>query len=90
MVNETVEQFLARGGKVTRVETGVRAIADDRSIYDAIRAGTRVAADSVMELRLSERRAERRAESYGAARLGGMSVADSLDSADDSVQGIES
>ena len=86
MVNETVEQFLARGGKVTRVETGVRAIADDRSIYDAMRAGTRVAADSVMKSRLSERRAE----SYGAARLGGMSVADSLDSADDSVQGIES
>ena len=36
MKNETVEDFLARGGKVTRVEPGVASM-DGKGIYRAVR-----------------------------------------------------
>jgi hypothetical protein len=40
-------EFAARGGKATVVESGVRAIESDRTIYAAMREGKRAGADSV-------------------------------------------
>ena len=40
-------EFAARGGKATVVESGVRAIESDRTIYAAMREGKRAVADSV-------------------------------------------
>jgi hypothetical protein len=39
--------FAAKGGQVTRVESGVRAIESDRKIYAAMREGKRAVADAV-------------------------------------------
>lgn len=39
--------FAAKGGQVTRVESGVRAIESDRKIYAAMRDGKRAVADAV-------------------------------------------
>lgn len=39
--------FAAKGGKVAVIESGVRAIESDRSIYAAMREGKRAVADAV-------------------------------------------
>lgn len=72
-------EFAARGGKVTRVDEGARAIESDRKIYAAMRNGTRAAADAVEISRASEDRFERQQEAYRAARFDGWSQADALD-----------
>lgn len=72
-------EFAARGGNVTRVETGARAIESDRAIYRAMREGTRVAADAVEISRASEARWERQQEAYRSAKYDGWSDADALD-----------
>ena len=75
-------EFAARGGKVTRVEQGERAIESDRKIYAAMRNGTRVAADAVNIARVSEERWYRQQEAFLAAVHGGWSQADALDYAE--------
>ncbi len=71
--------FAAKGGQVTRVESGVRAIESDRKIYAAMREGKRAAADSVQESRKSESRHETMIGAYHAARAMGWSHEDSLE-----------
>lgn len=41
-------EFAARGGKATVVAQGERAIESDRTIYKAMREGTRAVADAVV------------------------------------------
>jgi len=72
-------EFAARGGQVTRVAAGTRAIESDRAIYRAMREGGRVAADAVEMARASEARFERQQEAYRAARFDGWSQSDALD-----------
>ena len=66
-------QFAARGGKATVVESGVRAIESDKTIYAAMRNGKRASADSVREARKSESRHETMIGAYHAARAMGWS-----------------
>lgn len=75
-------EFAARGGKVTRVEQGERAIESDRAIYTAMRNGTRVAADAVNLARVSEARWERQQDAFRAAIHSGWSQSDALDYAE--------
>lgn len=72
-------EFAARGGKVTRVEQGERAIESDRKIYAAMRNGTRAAADAVDLAHASEARWERQQEAFRAAIHSGWSQSDALD-----------
>lgn len=65
--------FAAKGGQVTRVESGVRAIESDRKIYTAMREGKRASADSVRESRASESRHETMIGAYHAAKAMGWS-----------------
>jgi hypothetical protein len=78
-------EFAARGGKVTRVESGARAIESDRAIYRAMREGGRVAADAVRESRDSEALSERKQEAYRAARFDGWSQSAALEYANEAV-----
>jgi hypothetical protein len=78
-------EFAARGGKVTRVESGTRAIESDRAIYRAMREGGRVAADAVQAARDSESLYERQQEAYRAARFDGWSQAAALDYSQEAV-----
>ena len=71
--------FAAKGGQVTRVDAGVRAIESDRTIYAAMREGKRAAADSVRESRKSESRHETMIGAYHAARAMGWSHSDALE-----------
>jgi hypothetical protein len=57
-------EFAARGGKPTVVESGVRAIESDRTIYRAMREGGKAAADMVAAARNAERREERAQEAF--------------------------
>ena len=66
-------QFAAKGGKATVVESGVRAIESDRTIYAAMREGVRASADAVRESRQSESRQETMIGAYHAARAMGWS-----------------
>ena len=72
-------QFAARGGKVTVVETGLRAIESDRAIYRAIRDGGLVASDAVESARASEARWERQQDAFRAAKYDGWTDADAFD-----------
>jgi hypothetical protein len=74
--------FLAKGGAVTRVESGVRAIESDRTIYAAMREGKRAAADSVAMTRASESRWEAQVGAYHAAKADGWSDDAARDYAD--------
>ena len=65
--------FAAKGGKATVVESGVRAIESDRTIYAAMRAGKRAVADSVRESHRAESRHETMIGAYHAARAMGWS-----------------
>ena len=78
-------QFAARGGKVTRVESGARAIESDRKIYAAMRSGTRAAADAVDMATASEARWERQQEAFRAAKYDGWSDAEALDYAQEAI-----
>lgn len=64
-----IAAFLARGGSVTKVETGMRAIASDRRMYLAFRDGRTIAADAVE----AERARAAKPENAGA------SISDALD-----------
>ena len=65
--------FAARGGKIVTVESGVRAIESDRTIYAAMRNGTRASADAVREVRASESRHETMVGAFHAAKAMGWS-----------------
>lgn len=52
---DLVAAFLAKGGAITKVETGTRAIASDSTIYAAMREGTKAAADHVVEDQKAEK-----------------------------------
>ena len=65
--------FAAKGGKIVTVESGVRAIESDRTIYAAMREGKRASADSVRECRQSESRHETMVGAYHAAKAMGWS-----------------
>ena len=71
--------FAAKGGQVTRVDAGVRAIESDRTIYAAMRAGKRATADSVRESRASESRHETMVGAYHAARAMGWSYENAME-----------
>lgn len=66
-------QFAAKGGKATVVESGVRAIESDRTIYAAMREGKRAMADADRICRQSESRHETMIGAYHAARAMGWS-----------------
>jgi len=72
-------EFAARGGKVTRVADGERAIESDRTIYRAMREGKRAVADAVEISRASEARWERQQEAFRAAKYDGWSDVEALD-----------
>jgi len=72
-------QFAARGGMVTRVDSGVRAIESDRAIYRAMREGGRVPADAVQMARASEAHWERQQDAFRAAKYDGWTDADALE-----------
>lgn len=72
-------QFAARGGKAVVVESGVRAIESDRTIYAAMRNGTLASADSVRECRQSESRHETMVGAYHAAKAMGWADSDALE-----------
>lgn len=72
-------EFAARGGKITRVEEGVRAIESDRKIYAAMREGKRAVADAVEIAHASEARFERQQEAFRAAKYDGWHTQDALD-----------
>lgn len=72
-------EFATRGGRVTRVDTGKRAIESDRAIYKAMREGTRVVADSVAESRNSESRSEMAFEAFRESKYIGGSDSEALD-----------
>ncbi len=71
--------FAAKGGAVTRVESGVRAIESDRTIYAAMRAGKRAVADADRICRASESRHETMIGAYHAAKAMGWSNEDALE-----------
>jgi hypothetical protein len=75
-------QFAARGGKVSVVEPGVRAIASDRKIYAAMREGVRAKADEVAAADAAEARYFRKVEAFTAARMDGWSLSDTQDYAE--------
>jgi len=75
-------EFAARGGKVTRVAEGERAIESDRAIYAAMREGVRAKADAIVQSERSEARWERQQEAYRAAKFDGWSDADAMDYAE--------
>ena len=66
-------QFAARGGKATVVDSGVRAIESDRTIYAAMREGKRAVADADRICRQSESRHETMIGAYHAAKAMGWS-----------------
>ena len=78
-------EFLAKGGKVTQVATGVRAIESDKAIYAAMRDGGKVAADSEVIARESEAKAERRADAFRSAKYDGWTDSKAFDYADSAV-----
>jgi hypothetical protein len=75
-------EFAARGGEVTRVAEGERAIESDRTIYRAMREGVRAKADAIVQSERSEARWERQQEAYRAAKFDGWSDADAADYAE--------
>lgn len=75
-------QFAARGGVVTVVAQGARAIESDRAIYAAMREGKRAASDAVELARASEARWERQQDAFRAAIHSGWSQSDALDYAE--------
>ena len=78
--------FAARGGKATVVESGVRAIESDRTIYAAIREGKRAVADSAALTRESESLWEAQVGAFHAAKADGWTSANAHDYAE-SAQG---
>lgn len=70
-MEEMIAEYKAKGGKVTRVEEGAHAISNPRRIYEAIRDGSRAAADDVESCRKAEDRAERENEAFRAAKYDG-------------------
>jgi hypothetical protein len=75
-------EFAARGGKVTQVAEGERAIESDRTIYRAMREGTRAKADATVQSERSEARWERQQEAFRAAKYSGWSTEAALDYAE--------
>jgi hypothetical protein len=62
--DDMIAAFAAKGGQVTKVETGIRAIESDRTIYAAMREGKRVAGDSERAARVSEWRHEQAQQAH--------------------------
>lgn len=71
-----IAQFQARGGTVTRVAEGVRAIENDGTIYKAMREGVRAQADHIVAAAASESRWHRQHDAFTEGRMNGMSTAD--------------
>ena len=72
-------QFAARGGKATVVDSGVRAIESDRTIYAAMREGKRAVADADRAYHKAESRHETMIGAYHAAKAMGWSNEDALE-----------
>lgn len=66
-----IAQFAAKGGTVQKIETGVRAIESDRTIYAAMREGTRATADVIAQARASEARYHAEHDAAAEARYNG-------------------
>jgi hypothetical protein len=78
-------QFAAKGGKATVVESGVRAIESDRTIYAAMREGKRAMADAVVETHAMESLFERQQQAFHAAKADGWSTQAAHDYAESAV-----
>lgn len=72
-------QFAAKGGVVQKIETGVRAIESDRTIYAAMREGVKAVADSVRDSAASEAAYHREHDAYTAARIDGWTSGNAAD-----------
>jgi hypothetical protein len=71
--------FAAKGGAVEVIAQGTRAIESDKTIYAAMREGTRAVADSVAMARNSETRFHIQQDAFHAAKLSGWTDADAAD-----------
>ena len=79
------EAFAAKGGVATVVALGARAIESDRTIYNAMREGTRAVADSVAQDRDAEMQHHIANDAFRAAKLAGWTNENALDNADHAV-----
>ena len=77
--------FAAKGGVATVVATGARAIESDRTIYNAMREGTRAVADSVAQDRDAEMQHHISQDAFRAAKISGWTDANALDNAEHAV-----
>jgi hypothetical protein len=68
---DMIAAFAAKGGKVQTIESGVRAIESDRTIYAAMREGKRAAADAIVADRRAESRATAQRDAFDAAKYDG-------------------
>ena len=66
-------------GNVQKIESGVRAIESDRTIYAAMREGKRASADAVVESAKSESRYHIMQDAYRAAKMQGWRDEDALE-----------
>ena len=82
---DLVAAFEAKGGKVTKVESGARAIESDRTIYAAMREGVKASADTTAESRETEARAERQSEAFRSAKYDGWANSDAHDYSQEAV-----
>jgi len=80
-MNDPVAEFLAKGGKITKVPAGVAAY-DIKDIYEAARNGGRAVAVAKREAEAAEYRAEKSREAYHDARAEGCSRAEAEGYAD--------
>lgn len=71
--------FEAKGGKVTKVEEGKRAIESDRTIYAAMREGVRATADEVRVERTVEQAATAMRDAFDAAKYDGWTDANAYE-----------
>ena len=74
--SDLVAAFLARGGSITKVAEGARAIENPRDITRAMREGKLAVADEVRAARDSEARYFRQRDAFDEGRYNGMSTAD--------------
>jgi hypothetical protein len=78
-------QFAAKGGKVAVIDSGIRAIESDRTIYAAMREGKRAMADAVVEAHAMESLFERQLQAFLAAKAVGWSTQAAHDYAESAV-----
>ena len=83
MKNETVAEFLARGGRIAKGPTAEANATPLRVLRKQAERNADAGLGYCVRAYDAERADERRREIYGAAREGGASVSDALDESND-------